>query len=101
MTPERWKQVEEIFNAALERPVDEREALLGEICGGDTSLRAQVEYLIDCHEQAGDFIEAPAASTESILPDEAVTLQLDTMIGRQVGAYRLIREIGRGGMGAV
>ncbi|MGE0131631.1 MAG: protein kinase [Blastocatellales bacterium] len=102
MTPERWKQVEEIFNAALDRPVDGREVFLAEACGGDQSLREQVEYLINCHEQAGDFIEAPAADlTESLSQDEAVTLQLDTMIGRQVGAYKLVREIGRGGMGAV
>ncbi len=101
MTPDRWKQVEEIFNAALDRPFDERESFLAEACGADQSVRRQVEHLIDCHEQAGDFIEAPAASPDSQTQDEAVTLQLDLMVGRQVGAYKLVREIGRGGMGAV
>jgi Tol biopolymer transport system component/tetratricopeptide (TPR) repeat protein len=102
MAPERWKQVEEIFNAALDRPVEEREAFLDEACGGDQPLRQQVEHLIYCHEQAGDFIESRAATShDSLLIDEAVTLQFDSMIGRQVGAYRLVREIGRGGMGAV
>jgi len=101
MTPERWKQVEEIFNATLDRPVDEREAFLAEACGDDPSLRQQVEHLINCHEQAGDFIEAQVTSPDSTLQDDAVTLQLDLMIGRQVGAYKLVREIGRGGMGAV
>jgi serine/threonine protein kinase/TolB-like protein len=102
MTPERWKQVEEIFNATLDRPVDEREAYLAEACGDDQSLREQVEYLINCHEWAGDFIEAPAAALSgSSSQDDAITLQLDSMVGRQVGAYKLVREIGRGGMGAV
>ncbi|MGH9937071.1 MAG: serine/threonine-protein kinase [Blastocatellia bacterium] len=102
MTPERWKQVEEIFNAALDRPVDERETFLAEVCGGDQPLRQQVEHLINCHQQAGDFIESRAAAFPDSLPqDDAVTLQLDSMIGRQVGAYILVREIGRGGMGAV
>ena len=101
LTPERWEQVEEIFNDALDRPIDERGAFLTEVCGDDLSLRHQIEYLIDCYEQAGAFIEAPAASRDSSLPEDAVTMQLDSMIGRQVGAYRLVREIGRGGMGAV
>ncbi|HKQ75995.1 MAG TPA: protein kinase [Blastocatellia bacterium] len=103
MTPERWEQAEDILNAALDRPVEEREAFLDETCGDDLSLRRQIEYLINCYEQAGDFIEAPPAATsrDSTLADEAVTLQFDTMVGRQVGAYRLVREIGRGGMGAV
>ncbi|MGH9754051.1 MAG: serine/threonine protein kinase, partial [Blastocatellia bacterium] len=101
MDPERWEQVEEIFNAALDRPIDEREAFLTEACGDDPSLRRQVEYLIGCHQQAGDFIESPAAFPDAPTQDDAVTLQLDLMIGRQVGAYKLVREIGRGGMGAV
>jgi len=98
---EHWEQVEEIFNAALDRPIGEREAFLTEACGDDPSLRRQVEYLIDCYEQAGDFIESPAAYPDAPTQDEVVTLQLDTMVGRRVGAYKLIREIGRGGMGAV
>lgn len=103
MTPERWEQVEGILNAALDSPADEREAFLTGACGDDLSLRHQIEYLINCYEQAGDFIKAPPAATarDSTLTDEAVTLQFDSMVGRQVGAYRLVREIGRGGMGAV
>jgi non-specific serine/threonine protein kinase/serine/threonine-protein kinase len=102
MTPERWKQVKEIFNAALDRPADEREAFLDEACGADLSLRQQVERLINSHQQAGDFIEDRAATAhDSLLTDEPVTLEPDPMIGRQVGSYKLIREIGRGGMGAV
>src|SRR5215831_11562525 len=102
MTPERWEQVEEIFNAALDLPVDERGAFLSEACGDDLSLRKQIEYLIKCHEQAGAFIETPAEIHDSLLPDDdPVTLQPDAMVGRQIGAYRLVREIGRGGMGAV
>ena len=98
---EHWEQVEEIFNAALDRPIGEREAFLAEACGDDPSLRRQVEYLIDCYEQAGDFIESPAAFPDAPTQDEVVTLQLDTMVMRRVCAYKLIREIGRGGMGAV
>src|SRR4029453_7379109 len=102
MTPEGWEKVEEIFNAALDLPVDRRVAFLTEACGDDPELRHQIEYLINCHEQAGDFIETAASVHDSLLPDDdPVTLQPDAMVGRQIGAYRLVREIGRGGMGAV
>jgi eukaryotic-like serine/threonine-protein kinase len=98
---EHWKQVEKIFNSALDRPIDERDAFLTEACGDDQSLRREVEYLMDCCEQAGDFMESPAAYSDAPAHDEVVTAQFDTMAGRQVGAYKLVREIGRGGMGAV
>ena len=75
MTPERWENVEDIFNAALDRSIDEREAFLTEACGDDPSLRRQVEYLINCYEQAGDFIESPAGHHDSPMRDEAATLQ--------------------------
>ena len=101
MTPERWQQIKKVFNAALDRTPDEREAFLHQTCGDDLSLRQQVEDLLCSHQQAGDFIEEPAADYDSLLNDDAVTLQLDSMAGRRIGAYKLVREIGRGGMGAV
>ncbi len=101
MTPERWEQVEELFNAALDRPQAERDAFLTNICSDDSALRQEVERLITNYEQAGDFIEAPAPVAPSLLADEAATQELDAMIGQQVGAYKLVREIARGGMGAV
>ncbi len=102
MNPERWQQIKEIFNAALDYPMGERETLLNKACGDDYSLRHQVEYLLNSHQEAGDFIETPAAvSFDSLFADDAITLQLDSMAGRRIGAFKLIREIGRGGMGAV
>src|SRR5581483_6064599 len=101
MTPERWEQVEELFNAVFERPLAERDAFLTNVCGDDSALRQEVERLLTNYERAGDFIEAPAPVTTSLLNDEAATQELDTMIGRQIGAYKLVREIGHGGMGTV
>jgi serine/threonine protein kinase/Tol biopolymer transport system component/Tfp pilus assembly protein PilF len=99
MTPERWKKVEEVFESALERSPDERGGYLAEACGGDESLRGQVETLLQSYEKAGSFIEAPV-----LAPDAARTLvdeHSPAMIGRRVGSYKLVREIGRGGMGSV
>ncbi|HEY6186653.1 MAG TPA: protein kinase [Pyrinomonadaceae bacterium] len=99
MDPESWKKVEEIFESALQRAPDERSAYLEIACRGDESLRSQVETLIESYERAGSFIEAPALGVDSIptLVDDAPT----GMIGKRIGSYKLVREIGRGGMGSV
>jgi serine/threonine protein kinase/Tol biopolymer transport system component/tetratricopeptide (TPR) repeat protein len=99
MTTERWKEVKAVFAAALERLDGERAAYLDEACASDVELRREVESLLASHQQAGEFIEAPALSTESIV--EAADEAEDPEIGRRIGAYRIEREIGRGGMGAV
>ncbi|HWQ33697.1 MAG TPA: protein kinase [Blastocatellia bacterium] len=110
MSPERWKQIEEIFNSAIELSPDERPAFLAQACGDDAELRREVERLIGNDAAAGDFIASPVhVSHLTKLLDQTVTdhslllnaTPTDQMIGRQVGAYRLEREIGRGGMGAV
>jgi eukaryotic-like serine/threonine-protein kinase len=99
MTPERWKKVERIFESALQREPSERRVYLEQACEGDDSLRTQVETLIHSYEQAGSFIETPALPVDSAptLVDDVPT----GMIGRRLGSYKLVREIGRGGMGSV
>jgi eukaryotic-like serine/threonine-protein kinase len=102
MTPERWKKVEEIFNAAVEKSAQERPVFLDETCGEDSQLRNEVERLLALDQQAGDFIEAPVAVSQiTHLVEFPFTEQTFTLIGQQIGAYLLEREIGRGGMGAV
>jgi len=56
----RWEKVEQIYNAALERPEAERAAFLGEACGGDEDLRRELESLLGHAQRAGDFLELPA-----------------------------------------
>src|SRR5215467_11959987 len=98
MTPERWLQVKQIFQSAIECPLDERAAFLARACAGDHELRSEVESLISSHDQAGDSIEAMAvdAATEMIAEDQAFT-----NIGKQIGHYHVLGHIGRGGMGEV
>ncbi len=57
MTPERWQKVKEIFQAALDRALEDRSAFLSSACGGDESLRREVESLIESHEKGGSVIE--------------------------------------------
>jgi eukaryotic-like serine/threonine-protein kinase len=99
LTPERWKQIEGVFDAAIDLAPEERDAYLDATCGEDAELRRQVEMLIRSHDAAGSFIEEPAVAgvitNPSRLDEEA------PFIGRRVGSYRIVRELGRGGMGAV
>src|ERR1051325_4149363 len=100
MTSERWKEVKEVFASALEREPEERSPFLDRACNGDDALRREVESLLASHQEAGEFIESPALSTDTFLP-AADDAKYDADIGRRVGAYRTVREIGRGGMGSV
>ncbi|MHB0960015.1 MAG: tetratricopeptide repeat protein [Pirellulaceae bacterium] len=85
-----------IFTAAIDRDPAERPAFLDRACGTDQSLRQRVEKLIGLHENAGDFLEQPAAGagpTYDQRPPER--------LGTQIGRYRLLQQIGEGGMGTV
>src|SRR5262245_44355402 len=60
MESERWRQIERLYDAALERDANGRAAFLIEACAGDDELRRKVESLLAVHEQAGSFMAAPA-----------------------------------------
>ncbi|HJQ32310.1 MAG TPA: serine/threonine-protein kinase, partial [Pyrinomonadaceae bacterium] len=101
MTPERWKQIESVFDEAVELPPGRREAYLAEACGGDAELRREVELLLSSHEEAGEFIEEPAVANVLSGGVKFDVEEEAPFVGRRVGSYRIVRELGRGGMGAV
>lgn len=103
MTPKRWQQVEEIFQAALDRAPEERVRYVCDACADDVDLRKNVETLLLQHESAGSLLEQPLyGETElSALGPLVYAEYEDPLLGRRLGAYQIEREIGRGGMGAV
>ncbi len=113
MSPDRWQQIEAIFQSALDLSPDQRELYLKESCGDDQSLRSEIEKLLADYESADSFIESPVWTNSGFLNSSAKKIlsqsfdeisgenDADSMIGKLIGAYRLTREIGRGGMGAV
>src|SRR5213075_1375063 len=108
MTPERWKQIDELAQAALDRGVGERAALLDEACAGDEELRREVESQIAYQQQASKFLEEPAfkqhlgaqASLPALLIADPQT-ETESMEGRTISHYSILRKLGAGGMGEV
>ncbi|NBB72611.1 MAG: tetratricopeptide repeat protein [Bacteroidetes bacterium] len=96
---EAWHRIDELLDQALDRPPAERSAFLDAACAGEPDARAHVEALIAAEEEAPDFLDRDAAAL--------LTTPLDASAsgaghaGRRVGPYRLIEEIGRGGMSRV
>ena len=100
VSSERWHRIQAVLDAALDLPRERREAIVEEACAGDPQLRAEVERLLASCESAEHFLEEPAAEfAASLLADPSLTPP--TRVDAQIGAYRLIREAGRGGMGTV
>lgn len=93
--PLNWSRVEELFLAAADLPGAERQRFLDDVCAGDEALRNEVESLIACDGKSRDSIET------AIEGEAAALLDSPTPIGQSIGPYRVIREVGRGGMGAV
>ena len=99
MTPERWEKVKEVLAAALDLPPDERGSFLDRECIGDDQLRAEIDLLLQSEQAAGsDFLgeSSLAEVAAALLPD-----QENSWIGRRVGVYRIVEQIGAGGMGEV
>ena len=90
MTPERWQQIEALCQEALERSTDERAAFLLRACADDHDLQKEVESLLAQYNEDPAFLEEPLVA---ILPGEPEQ--------QHIGPYRLIRPLGRGGMGQV
>ncbi len=121
MNQERWLRVKELFELASKFEPAERCGILREACGEDEMLRAEVESLLESSDSAGDFIEEPALDPEATLLEKFAIAGYMThsgsagfdvaayerssgpksMIGRLCGPYRIVDEMGEGGMGKV
>src|SRR5882762_8278656 len=98
MTPERWQQVEEVLQAALDCAPEERAAFFDQACAGDAELQTEASSLVCAYDAAADFIEEPAMAQDArvILGDQTLK-----NIGREIGPYKIVDELGSGGMGEV
>jgi serine/threonine-protein kinase len=98
MTSERWRQVKEIFQTAIDLPAAERAVYLTAVCVHAPSLQSEVESLIAAHEAPGDFLDAPAVD---LAADSVFDARGDSLVGKSLGRYQILALLGRGGMGEV
>ena len=94
----RWQRLDEIFAAAFKAEPGGRQQLLEELCDGDEQLRKEVEEILAATHNAAaqGFLEA------DVFADGARLMAGNEIApGTEIGSYRIVREIGRGGMGAV
>jgi eukaryotic-like serine/threonine-protein kinase len=98
VTPERWQQIDQLFEAALELEPGRWTAFLDQECAGDEEARREVESLLAAHVRAESFIETPACeiSAASLAEDQSRLL-----VDQSVGHYRILEWLGEGGMGEV
>ncbi|HRC84745.1 MAG TPA: protein kinase, partial [Thermoanaerobaculia bacterium] len=94
---EPWQALRELFHRALDLPAAERRAFLVAECHDQPELAHQLLALLEAHEEAGEFLEGGLAEAE---PELLAPWQTATQ-GLRIGAYRVVEELGRGGMGAV
>src|SRR3954470_13918364 len=101
LSPQRWERLKAVFADAMERDTTrERTAFVRDACADDTTLRLEAESMLS---QAELLLHEADDPFEQCADTAAATLRRDdpSQIGKRIGAYEIVREIGRGGMGTV
>jgi hypothetical protein len=100
MTPERWQQVKDIFDRAVERDPASRLAFIREHCGTDEELRKEVESLLASDTETGSLLENPLIE-QNTAPSSPPGPSPSPADGDSFGPYVPVRVLGEGGMGTV
>ncbi|MBX7171638.1 MAG: protein kinase [Pyrinomonadaceae bacterium] len=92
---DRWDKVSEILNKVLEKPTEKRRTFLRKLCGNDKELYTEIESLLSVEGSTNDFLGKSPLASANILEN------LTSLKNKTIGNYKIVREIGRGGMGSV
>src|SRR5687768_486907 len=100
MDPQLWKQVDELFEKALDQPPEVRKTFVAEACKGNAIIYEEVLSLLDAQAKAVEFMEGSAMSAAAgALAHELTTVA--TLIGKELGTYKIEKLLGAGGMAEV
>jgi serine/threonine protein kinase len=100
MTPERWQQVREVLQGAMQLEPVQRLAYLEQHCSNDPSLRRDVDSILAVeHELGASFLESPAIA--HVIPDQNTAASANWKPGMKLGPYEIQSLLGAGGMGEV
>ena len=94
---DRWRQLDRLCTEALQLAPGERGVFLQLASGGDEALRSDVEVLLECDEAAGAFLDRPAVEELA----QALAEDVASLVGQDIGGYRIKSLLGAGGMGEV
>jgi serine/threonine-protein kinase len=95
---ERFRRVDSIFDAVVDLPTDGQIAFIDRACAGDDALRAEVYELVRAYHRS-DLLDSPASAIAAPILEAAANLA--GPLPDRIGSFRVVREIGRGGMGRV
>ncbi|MGI9175052.1 MAG: serine/threonine protein kinase, partial [Rhodothermales bacterium] len=99
MTTERWHRVQSLFHEALERTPADRAAFLSTVCAGDADLREEVETMLQADADIPPILDVTLENLACLLPEDPEPET--SSFPREIGPYKLIEEVGCGGMGTV
>ncbi|MDZ4781652.1 MAG: serine/threonine-protein kinase, partial [Planctomycetia bacterium] len=95
--PANLQKARDLFlHAVGQLPAEQWEDYVTQACGGDAELAQQVEAMLQVHREAGSFLNAPAPGLEATMNQPSLEQP-----GTQIGPYKLLQQIGEGGMGVV
>ena len=98
MTPARFQTIEQIYRESLEQQPDQLSVFLDRACKGDAVLRHEVETLLSSRQQADSFMEDSAVGLAARIMQNG---DVESLVGRTIGHYKISESIGSGGMGEV
>jgi serine/threonine protein kinase/tetratricopeptide (TPR) repeat protein/TolB-like protein len=102
MDAERWKRVDDLLQSVLQVSPDQQKEFLRQACAGDASLEHEVQSLLSSHEKLGEFLEQPALGMATqTLSHVAVSEAEDSLPGKTIAHYKVLRRLDSGGMGTV